>query len=137
MNEIRPSTASHTLKGRFKKASAVGVATTDFPKNPTYNSGYDVCRGVSFAASVNTDHAFSIIAVGFSGANSSGGNIAMAEYLPRNRVYIFSGDGFAGAPVASAGAGGDASNSAAGDGPGAAALLLSDRQTNEDLLLSA
>ena len=68
-----------------------GVATTDFNKSnsPSYNSGYDVARGIDFAVADDI-HEHSIVAAGFSGTGAAGGNLALAEYLPRNRILVVS-----------------------------------------------
>jgi hypothetical protein len=69
-----------------------GVATTDFAKNQAYSSGYDVARGIDLAGG-DPDHAYSIVAAGFSGTAAGGGNLALAEYLPRNRILVVSSFG--------------------------------------------
>lgn len=79
---------------------AAGAASTDFRKDGTYSTGYDVARRVRFALGNHADHTYSIIAAGFSGSTSTGGNIALAEYLPRNRIYVVSPlGGGGGAPM--------------------------------------
>ena len=78
-----------------------GVATTDFNNAPTYNSGYDVARGIDFAFNAdesNSPHQHSIVAAGFSGTGVTGGNLALAEYLPSNRILVVSSSGGAPAP---------------------------------------
>ncbi|HZN65613.1 MAG TPA: hypothetical protein VFB66_09940, partial [Tepidisphaeraceae bacterium] len=72
------------------------VATTDFDKSQAYNSGYDVARGIDFARGIDPEHTLCIVAAGFSGTGGAGGNLALAEYLPRNRVEVV--NPFGGAP---------------------------------------
>ena len=72
-----------------------GVATTDFAKSQAYTWGQDIARGVALApqhSGSHSHHSYNIIVAGQSN-NSSPLNIALAEYLPRNRVLVVSDSG--------------------------------------------
>jgi hypothetical protein len=109
-----------------------GVATTDFSKTQGYSWGQDIARGVAFApghSGSQAQHSYNIIVAGQSSNTGVAPGIALAEYLPRNRVIVASdsGGGLLLAPGASDG------GKAAPPGESLTAAML---DTEEDPLAS-